>query len=363
MKSKSMATYLVRIALAFLFVFSHALALPPVSVSLETEMLVDYTRLDPFAPISTHRAVMVSIFEPVPEASCEWTSIPYMPPTTASYFNANFSASFGTPPDLFSSISMQICSQKIPQSTHLPVIVFSHALDFSRLFYNFMAASIASTGNFVVITVDHPYDAAVVEFPSGQTIYATNATGDPTILDLLDVRVQDLGFVLQQLGSKFGDAAAGGHSFGGASAIASLGSQFDGNRKYRGGLNIDGTLFGSIVSTGTRKPVLLFGHSGKDDPTWDAIWPLLTGWKREILLNGSEHNTFTNLPLIAKELLNGDPPPADCKHCSAQLMAPEQLRSLSTFVLLFLISFCVEVAVTCYVDQVSSFQRWNSYGR
>ena len=302
---------LPNIIISFLSALGHALTLPPVAVSVETEMLVDHARLDPLAPTRVDRAVMVSIFEPVPAALCQWVTIPYMPPATASFFDANYSASFGTPPDLFSGTSMQICSQKSASGLSLPVIVFSHGLDFSRLFYNFMAASIASTGNFVVITVDHPYDAAVVEFPSGETIYATNATGNPSILDLLDVRVKDLGFVQQQLGSRFGDAAAGGHSFGGASAIAALGSTFDDNPAFRGGLNLDGTLFGSIVSTGTRKPVLLFGHEAKEDATWDAIWPLLSGWKREIELNGSQHNTFTDLPLIAKELLNGAPPPPD----------------------------------------------------
>jgi hypothetical protein len=274
-------------------------------------MLVDHTRLDPFAATKVARAVMVSIFEPVPAALCQWTTIPYMPPTTASFFNANYSASFGTPPGLFSSISMQICSQKSAPSLPLPVIVFSHGLDGSRLFYSYIAASIASTGNFVVITVDHPYDAAVVEFPSGKKIYATNVTGNPSILDFLDVRVQDLGFMQQQQGPRFGDAAAGGHSFGGAAAVAALGSTFDRNPAFRGGLNLDGTLFGSIVTTGTRKPVLLFGHEGKEDPTWDAIWPLLTGWKLELELNGSQHNAFTDLPLIAKQLLNGAPPPPE----------------------------------------------------
>jgi Platelet-activating factor acetylhydrolase, isoform II len=305
------SSVLPNIIIALLLALSHALTLPPVSVSVETEMVVDHTRLDPLAPTKVNRAVMVSIFEPVPSAVCQWTTIPYMPPATASFFNANYSASFGTPLDLFSSISMQICSQKSLPSLPLPTIVFSHGLDGSRLFYNFMAASIASLGNFVVITVDHPYDAAVVEFPSGETVYATNVTGNPSILDLLDVRVEDLGFVQQQLGSRFVDAAAGGHSFGGASAVAALGSTFDGNPAFRGGLNLDGTLFGSIVTTGTRKPVLLFGHEGKDDPTWDTIWPLLTGWRREIELNGSQHNTFTDLPLIAKDLLNGAPPPAE----------------------------------------------------
>ncbi|MFI6502946.1 hypothetical protein [Nonomuraea typhae] len=37
-------------------------------------------------------------------------------------------------------------------------------------------------------------------------------------------------------------------------------------------------------------------------PTWDRDWKLLTGWKRWIVLSGTEHQSFTDTPLLADAL-------------------------------------------------------------
>lgn len=55
-----------------------------------------------------------------------------------------------------------------------------------------MAQSLASEG-YVVVTIDHPYDADVVEFPDGSYVLAANiSSDDDAALDsLLEVRNPD----------------------------------------------------------------------------------------------------------------------------------------------------------------------------
>lgn len=89
-----------------------------------------------------------------------------------------------------------------------------------------------------------------------------------------------------------------GHSLGGATAAQVLLS----DPRFMGGINLDGTFFGSVINTGFAKPFAIFAHEGKNlttDATWTTLWPHLKGYKREFLLNGSTHGTFTDLPQVA----------------------------------------------------------------
>ena len=171
---------------------------------------------------------------------------------------------------------------------------------------------LASTG-YIVVTVDHPYDADIVTFPDNSTILEANITTEEQIVDDLYVRAQDISFVLDQLslpsailrllpelagGIDASKVGIFGHSLGGATAAQVMLS----DRRFVGGINLDGTLFGSVVERGLDKPFVLFAHEGKNlttDATWAAFWPNLRGFKRELILNGSTHGTFTDLSEVA----------------------------------------------------------------
>lgn len=171
---------------------------------------------------------------------------------------------------------------------------------------------LASTG-YVVVTVDHPYDADIVTFPDNTTIYAANITTEEQTVDDLYVRVKDISFVLDQLsqlsvsstllpalGTRIDFCKLGifGHSLGGATAAQVLLS----DSRFVGGFNLDGTFYGSVIEHGLTKPFAIFAHEGKNlttDATWAALWPKLMGFKREFILNGSTHGTFTDLAEIS----------------------------------------------------------------
>jgi pimeloyl-ACP methyl ester carboxylesterase len=85
-----------------------------------------------------------------------------------------------------------------------------------------------------------------------------------------------------------------GHSLGGATAAQTLLS----DSRFIGGINLDGTFYGSVIKQGLNKPFMIFAHEGKNlttDRSWKAIWPNLKGFRREFILNGSTHGTFTDL--------------------------------------------------------------------
>ena len=196
-----------------------------------------------------------------------------------------------------------------------PIVLFSPGLGNSRLLYSAIAQSIASSGN-IVISIDHPYDANVVEYPDGTLVLAANISSDAQIKLDVNTRVKDASFILDQLSLtptvrllfpsanghlKTHNVTMYGHSVGGAAAAAAMLE----DSRIIGGANLDGSFFGPVIEQGLNRPFLIFGHEGKNqstDPSWKAIWPRLRGWKLELMLHGAQHATFSDLPLLVKVL-------------------------------------------------------------
>ena len=75
----------------------------------------------------------------------------------------------------------------LQRDARFPVVLLSPGYGQPRIFYTALAAELASFG-YLVAVLDHPGDAAVVEFPDGSVVYG-NPTDDP--FALLPVRVAD----------------------------------------------------------------------------------------------------------------------------------------------------------------------------
>ena len=310
----------------FLFCLLHALlaaaaTIPPhngtYGVNLNTVKLTDTSRLDPFAPIPENRSVMISLFYPVaPINCCQVQLVEYMPVATAAIEDQSYS-SYGVPNGTFESLNLSLCSpsSRSTPSENFPVVLFSPGLGNSRLLYNAIAQSVASHG-FIVVTMDHPYDADVVEYPDGTLISAANISTDAQIILDVETRAKDASFVLDTLSnaSAVGHlipslqtalntkrAAMFGHSLGGATAATAMMN----DSRIVVGANLDGTFFGSVIENGVCDPLLLFGHEGKNqstDPTWGEIWLHLGHGRLELMLNGAQHGTFTDFPLLLEVL-------------------------------------------------------------
>ncbi|KAF2852379.1 PAF acetylhydrolase family protein [Plenodomus tracheiphilus IPT5] len=281
-------------------------------VAITTFALNDPSRLDPFAKDNRTRSIMASAYYPASNCGTKKSEL-YMPPATALFQNEKFAA-YGLPDGSFSGLELETCANptqsKSCNASQFPLVLFSGALATSRLLYSSMLQSIAAAG-YIVVSLDHPYDTDFVEFPNGTNITSIDISSDADIALALTTRVNDISFLYTQLTNPSSTIIPGlpqtpktavfGHSLGGAAAAAAI-MQLP---YLRGALNIDGSMFGPVLSTGTSKPFMLLGHENKTqatDPSWAAIWPNLSGWKAEYEVKGAAHYSFSDLPLITKTL-------------------------------------------------------------
>lgn len=285
--------------------------------------MTDRNRFDPFTNYTQSRQVMISMYYPSrpnyfpvvaeknAKADRQHRTVPYMPPLTATLYD-ELIVQFSFPSDTFAllSVSCQQNARPLGKPSTYPLLIFSPGGGAPRFFYTAVLESLASRG-YVVVAIDHPYDALVVEFPDGPAIIGLKKTLTRDEVELLvTVRAQDISFVLDELTrrlpNKFqtSDVVAFGHSLGsGAVAEAMLN-----DTRIKGGINLDGRLFGSMERPNITlcKPFLQFSSErSSSDPymRWNEEWERLSGWRLELVLSGAAHLTFTDMPLIA-EFLN-----------------------------------------------------------
>ncbi|KAK5063029.1 hypothetical protein LTR84_005105 [Exophiala bonariae] len=284
-------------------------------VALKTVELVNTGMLDPYAPSKQNRRIVLSAFYPTSmRRGCQHIQTPYMPPATAEVYDQLYS-SIGLPNGTFGALELTLCSPRTtPQRRNRvqhPIVVFSPGLSNSRLIYSSVAANLAAQG-FVVLTVDHPYDGAIVEFPDGSFVLATDIDTDEQIEAALAVRTKDIKFVNQQLQNRtltqdlfkgiYGSVDlrqrfAHGHSLGGATAAATMLE----DNKFLGGINLDGTFFGDVVAKGLDRPFMIFAHEGKNlttDQSWADLWSHLRSSKFEASVKGTAHGSYTDFPML-----------------------------------------------------------------
>ncbi|KAG9522058.1 PAF acetylhydrolase family protein, partial [Aureobasidium melanogenum] len=281
--------------------------------------LVDTSRNDTYASKPEPRRIMVSSYYPTNSLKkCQPVMLPYMPPATAAVYDQMY-APIGIPNGTFGSIELSTCAfnrkDRSRGPNNFPVVLFSPGLGNSRLLYGAMAQSLASHG-YVVITMDHAYDANIVEYPDKSIALAVNIeTTEQITADVL-VRQRDVSFLIDQLHDcsirqqLFHDIASSkslnkilmmGHSLGGATAAATMLA----DHRIAAAVNLDGTMFGDVLNEGLRSPFMIMSHQGKNlttDPSWARVWPKVTGSKLVVTLNGTIHGSYSDLPLLANTM-------------------------------------------------------------
>jgi dienelactone hydrolase len=310
----------------FLSIITHATALKnlsfilpqgtgPLRSTLTISELVDKSRVDPFNA-SHVRRIMLSRFDPVAPKSCNLTQVPYFTPATAAAENEILAAyEF---PKILGGFALEVCEKRERGSGNgvggakFPVVVFSPGLNTTRLFYSSLAQEIASHG-FVTITVDHPYDVDVVEFPNGDVVFGGRVSkpvngSTASVEHALEVRARDVSFVLDTLGiGKQEKVVMVGQSFGGAAAATSMLH----DKRIRAGVNLDGTMFGPVLRTPlgdrhNKQSFLLWGSSGHNttsDEAWGQFWNTLqqspdVDYAKELSLVNSSHGSHWDLNIM-----------------------------------------------------------------
>jgi hypothetical protein len=150
----------------------------PFGVAQKVLALTDEARKDPYAP-GDQRRILLTAYVPVPVSEpdadinvCPTEVIPYMPPQTADVYGIMAKA-FGLPNTTFGLFELEFCDlARTPPARDgkaYPVLIFSPGLTASRLMYAAHLRAVASRG-YVILAVDHPHDAFLVEFPDGTSV-------------------------------------------------------------------------------------------------------------------------------------------------------------------------------------------------
>ncbi len=123
-----------------------------------------------------------------------------------------------------------------------------------------MAQYVASYG-YEVVTVDHPGDADITEFPEGEivlSVYGANSTAQQKVF-ALNVETQDVLFVIDSYSKgtcgasrRYGsDRKLGVIAHGAIAAQAMLNDSLNGHPgRIAGGVNIDGVFNGPVLTDG-----------------------------------------------------------------------------------------------------------------
>lgn len=344
------------------------LALPapsgPYSVGTVALHLVDNSRQDPFLSTPRPRELMISLWYPARKQ--EWAgsrnwAVPWFPPAADTLLLDQFipqplvqvtlpGGVTGYEPGPPVSISLDGVSLPVtaaragipvsPLPGGCPVVLYSPGEQVDREFGTTQAEDLASHG-YIVVSIDHTYEAPEVVFPGGRIAVQVNP--QPSQTTVLTTRIADAQFVLDSLAALAGgtnpDAEhhplpAGladaldlsktgmfGHSLGGDTAAQVM--AVDG--RVVAGLDLDGTIEPAVPFTPPQidqlatavaqklngRPFMFlcsagvtpFKTQGKPEAAGiPGFWQGLSGWRLFLSMNDSAHFSYTDYEAFLSQL-------------------------------------------------------------
>jgi predicted dienelactone hydrolase len=291
----------------------------------------DTDRQDPYADDGSARRVVVEIWYPADAASAAQVPAASYPQEVATALGAVL----GTGAWPFAYVSgaataVHPGADVADAGAPYPVVLYSPGNGSTRFQNTDLVQRLVSDG-WVVVGVDHPSTAASLTFADGST---TTATADPPVAagpdatedHIIDVRAEDLSFVLDQVEELAGSdgvlggaldlstVAAVGHSYGGATA----GEAAARDDRIDAVVAMDGTMWGTqIFTTGLDVPLLYLqatgtvaAFTGDDVSAADAAYAeqakrglnqvFATAGDSTVyaLVDDANHYTFTDLALL-----------------------------------------------------------------
>ena len=216
----------------------------------------------------------------------------------------------------------------LTEGAPFPVLVFSHGLVGLRLQNSATLQELASWG-YVVVALDHTDAAAVTVFGDGETRFynlerfgiPSNVEPDKTLVNerVFPVWADDQRFVYDMLerwsvndpllAGKLDLTRIGsfGHSFGGATALEVC--RID--ARCRAAVNMDGGLYGKIVSQPAVRPLLLMSSAESNQYTkaieeWRSMVEQANADAYWLEVPGSTHYSFTITQLLSPVLAPRD---------------------------------------------------------
>jgi predicted dienelactone hydrolase len=287
------------------------------SIGTRALRLVDSSRRDPLVKARPYRELMVSLWYPAGPSNRPLA--PHMSQMAAADWDRHSAPAMGIKQGSMDwAATTTHAREGAPvdrKAGSLPVVLFAPGDGGPRTLGTVLVEELASRG-YLVVTVDHTYEADQVEFPGGRVERAVPLPSKLTpnvIAKLLrkhaKIRLADMRFVLDRL-----DKIAGLRGVMDLSKIGILGQSIGGSvaaqlahddPRIDAGVNLDGSYVGPIARTGMGRPFLQFAaqaHTRAGDRTWKSFWNASSGWKRELRLAGAAHGSFTDLQVILPQV-------------------------------------------------------------
>jgi predicted dienelactone hydrolase len=281
----------------------------PHPVGTTTLHLTDTSRPDPWNLDADARQLKVTLWYPTKQHDGE--RAPYMTPKESELLLKG-SGVAGVPYDTLSKTRTNAVKDAEPAGRRLPLVVLSPGFTKPVSTLTSLAEDLASRG-YVVAGIDHTYESHATTLPDGRVAecLACDSDTDPGFgAGVVAGRAADVSFVLDRLPSTWDGShlidrsriAMVGQSIGGAGVMAAMIK----DSRVRAGIDMDGTTYARIPKSGFSRPFMFLGSPqhvpGGRDTSWDRDWKLLTGWKRWLVLTGGDHQSFTDLTLMAGAL-------------------------------------------------------------
>ncbi|MDX3193949.1 alpha/beta hydrolase [Streptomyces sp. MN03-5084-2B] len=279
------------------------------AVGRDVLRLVDRHRTDPWVPEAGARQLMVSMYYPARRGTGRPAS--YMTRAEAQLLLERKAPDATASPEVISGLPVHARTGARPAPGRFPLVVLSPGLTLPRATLTSLAEDLTSHG-YVVALVDHTYESSGTTFPDGRTLPCVICDqppeGGPAAIAVS--RARDISFVLDQVTGRHAvwryaklidpdRIGMAGHSIGGAATATAMAA----DPRIRAGVNMDGTFYAPVPATGLGgRAFLLLGtradHAPGRDHTWDRDWPSLDGWKRWLTIDGAQHGSFTDTPIL-----------------------------------------------------------------
>jgi predicted dienelactone hydrolase len=282
----------------------------PYAVGRDVLHLVDPGRADPWVP-TVRRELMVSLYYPARRGT--GTPAPYA--STAEVAQTLAAQGLPIPPEALSTARTNARDHAARLPGRWPLVVLSPGFGAPRWTLTALAEDLTSRG-YAVASIDHAYEAAGAAFPRG-ILPCVACTAARTAADLRRAtagRGVDVSFAIDELVRRFPAMldrrriGMAGHSLGGAAAVSAMVR----DRRVLAGVNLDGAFGDPVPANGLdHRPFLLLGtddavhRPGGTDRTWDLAWQRLDGPKRWLTVAGTDHLSFSDLPVFASQLSLG----------------------------------------------------------
>ncbi|RYF52959.1 MAG: hypothetical protein EOO27_27355 [Comamonadaceae bacterium] len=278
--------------------------------------LVDGARAETHsADKSDRRELSVTVWYPT-AATAEGRRADYWLPMVAALVKAQMSVPL-TAPDV--QTNARAATAMEPGRIY-PVVIFSPGYGMVVETYSALMEDLASHGR-IVVAIDHPYISGATPMANGQVVQAlAGPAADQRLPAFLDeavaTLVADQRFVLDWLQGPdtgvlgghldLGHTGLVGHSIGGAAAIQTARA----DQRVKAGLDIDGTVYGSIAGLWQKPLMFLLGSDHVGDLTIEMVLRLAAGPTRSVTVQDAGHLDFSDLKWLLSFYVPGLSPSA-----------------------------------------------------